>query len=219
VFFNEAARVLQEPFERQAILVARSGPRGPSIVRKGQIEKILNCFAPGSLQCIVNLRAAPDETFVSAEAFRHPDVRHVDLVDRFAKRYPGGKTPSSGYAVSVWLAGSGLACDVVLTGFTAQRSRSWKVLDIHAWTFEQMALRMYEAEGALRFWNEREGPSLFEALRAEFPDAGDERIVALGLETVSRRLENTDYFVDRLWSLARVGRGVRSLLQAFRRRP
>ncbi|WP_331688098.1 3-deoxy-manno-octulosonate cytidylyltransferase [Consotaella aegiceratis] len=218
IFFNEASRVLAEPFDGSAVLVARSGVRGPAVVRKGKMDKILARFAPGALDRVVDLRVAEIETFVPAEGFKFPAVEFLDLVAHFSALYPGGKTPSSGYAMAAWIASLGLDCDLVLCGFTARRSDKWKVFDVHDWAFEQVALRLFERKGLARFHPPAQlRPTPVEALERQFPDLQRRDILSLGYEVLSQRIEHTNLFIDRLWSLTRFSRLVRRGLQIFRR--
>lgn len=219
VFFNDVTRVLGEPFDRPAILVARSGKDGPAIVRKNKIGGILGCFAPGALQAVVDLRCGTRENFVPAEAFGFPKVVFLDLTEFFRTRYTAMKTASSGYAMAAWLASQGLRSEIHGCGFTGRRSEKWKVFDVHDWAFERIALRLFETSGRLHLQpSSIFDPSAIEALSRQFPEIERTRFVEIGYEVLAQRIEHTDMFVERLWSVTKVGRGVREVFKVFRKR-
>ena len=45
VFFNDARRVVAERFDRDALLVLRSGREGPSVIRRNRLGPVAACFA------------------------------------------------------------------------------------------------------------------------------------------------------------------------------
>ena len=219
VFFNEASRVLSTPFERPSIVVARSGKEGPAIVRKGKMTSVLACFRPGALKAIVDLRVADRETFVPAERFGFEHILFLDLCDYFVSRYTETKTASSGYAMLVWLASQELGGRIFGFGFTGRRSEKWRIFDVHDWSLERIGLRMIERSGAaILDPSSLQLPSAIESLANQFPDVDRSLFVEAGFEVLSQRIARTDLFVDRLWSVTRVGRATREVMKIFRKR-
>lgn len=208
VFFNKAERVIDGQFDRDSVLVARSGRKGPSIVLKNELEEMAGLFAPGALKLVVQLRTADIETLLDAGRFGAHKMVDLDLRSFFATTYPAHKTPSSGYAMAVWFHGQRPDCQLVLSGFTSFRSNKWVVFDSHAWTYEQLVLRMLVRQGRLD-----QRPALasagqtVQALKAQFPDVPDGELLLTAFEVLGDRLEHTNVFLDRLWSMTRFSRG------------
>ncbi len=219
VFFNEATRVLSQQFNKPSVLVARSGKDGPAIVRKNKMPGILTCFMPGALKAVIDLRSGDRENFVEPERFGHDVVRFLDLTEYFLDRYTAAKTPSSGYAMIAWLADRTPEQKLFGFGFTGRRSEKWRVFDVHDWVLERIALRILETSGAIELLpTATQTPSAMAALRRQFPDVGSAQLTETAVEVLAQRLERTDMFVDRLWSVTKVGRGIREGLKIFRKR-
>ena len=220
VFFNDARRVLKPGFDHDAILVLRSGRQGPSVIRRGRLGPVVGHFAPGRLKSILNLVVDGTERRTDLASQADHAIVPMDLTAYFAGRYTGGKIPSSGYALAVWLSDVCHGRQVVLCGFNALRSESWKVFDIHDWGFEQTSLRLLKKQGRVAFNPDPSvQPGAIQALQAQYPDVGLADLVAMHAEVLSERLEHTNGFVDRLWSVTRFSRLLRTLLQFGRSRP
>lgn len=217
VFFNDARRVVAERFDRDALLVLRSGREGPSVIRRNRLGPVAACFAPGRLKGILNLVVAETEAPASLSEHEGCPVVPLDLTGYFADRYTGGKIASSGYAMAVWISAMLPDARVVLCGFNALRSENWKVFDIHDWAFEQTALRLATRLGAVEIeGTPRAGPDAVSALQAQFPGADLSALLAVHAEVLAERLEHTNRFVDKLWSLTRFSRLGRKLLTFWR---
>jgi hypothetical protein len=213
IFFNDARRVLQPGFDHDAVLVLRSGKEGPSVIRRHRLDAVARQFAAGRLKAIVNLVVDTTEQATDLAEQGGRPIQLLDLTAYFAKRYTGGKIPSSGYALALWLSDQRQA-PVVLCGFNALRSENWKVFDIHDWAFEQTSLRLAERSGRVAFEpNTHARPTALEALEAQHPNTNRTDLLAVHAETLAGRLEHTNLFVDRLWSVTRVNRFLRTLLR------
>lgn len=214
IFFNDARRVLKPGFDHDSVLVLRSGRDGPSVIRRHRLDAITGQFAAGRLKAIVNLVVDATEQATDLAEHEGRPIQLLDLTNYFTKRYTGGKIPSSGYALAVWLSDQRRQGPVVLCGFNALRSENWKVFDIHDWAFEQTSLRLAERRGRVMFEpNMLARPTAVEALEAQHPDIGRTDLLAVHAETLTGRLEHTNLFVDRLWSVTRINRFFRRLLR------
>lgn len=214
VFFNDARKVLAESFDGDAALVLRSGRSGPSVIRQGILQAVAGRFTAKALKALVNLQADPSEAPAGLAAHGDLPIEPLDLSGYFGRRYPGGKLPSSGYAMAVWLAESAPGIGIVLSGFDSLRSESWKVFHVHDWAFEQTALRLLGRQGRLSFHPDAPpGMGSADALQAQFPNVPVSEILAVQVGVLSERLEHTNQFVDRLWSATRLSRFARKLLQ------
>ena len=104
VFFNKAYKVLSSPFEGRALLVARSSPAGANIVYRKEVSEVLACFAPGSLDGILNLICGGEERPSPPSDFGGPKVGWFHAEPVMAGFYPGTHLPTSGFALAVFLA-------------------------------------------------------------------------------------------------------------------
>ncbi len=201
VFFNKVFKVLSGPFDGEAILVARSGNHGANIVKRGQVNTVVGFFPGDHFKGILNLRAGQRERFSTAADFGlKPDrVAHLDITEHFAAFYPAGKLPSSGFAVATWLERQLPKTRVVLAGFSAQRSEQWKLLDVHAWTFEQVILDLLVSAG--RLVRDVDGErDQFAGIRIAYPEFSDTQVQMAATEVLAWRLDSTNDSVDSLYS-------------------
>jgi hypothetical protein len=121
VFFNKVYKVLGEPFEGHALLVSRGQPRGATIVYRGEVEEVLSFFERANFLGIMNIRLNDEEKLNSAADFANAPTGHLDLLGHFDDFYTGGKTPTSGFAIAIWLSELRLPCVITLAGFSALR--------------------------------------------------------------------------------------------------
>lgn len=202
VFFNKVYKVVKGTFPRRSLLVARSSPAGANIVYRNEVAAVTSRFQAEALEGILNLSCGPEEIFSPAEAFGGARAGHLDLTGHFAGFYPETHRPTSGFALALWLAEGG-AKQVVLAGFTAQRSVQWKLFHDHDWTFEQIVLQLLQREGRLTMIPNG-GVSGLQGIAERFPSIPAERISLAASDVLSRRLEGTNIAIDRLYSLTKL---------------
>lgn len=204
VFFNKVYKVLDQPFVRPSLLVARSSEAGANIVYRREVEDVVRLLAAPGFRGILNLRAAPAERFSAAEDFGDRGVGFLDLSRHFADFYSARHVPSSGFALAVWLTEQGLSARIHLAGFTGKRSTAWKVFHVHDWTTEQIVQRLLLRAGTLRTVGGAGDASPLDRIARRFPgiDAADVSIVAA--DVLSERLEQANVAIDRLFSLTRL---------------
>lgn len=220
VFFNDVTRVLHGRFDRHAILVTRSGRSGSAVVRKNKIGSIVDRFHPERFYGVINLRTLDIELFDSAESLSSFTSARLDLIDFSANAYPAGKTPSSGFAIAVWLHAMALERPIFVSGFTGVRTERRKVFDSHDWTFEQIALRLMARKGQLvaPAHDQLAAKPGLDRLQAIVPEATVGDIMIAAAEVLSDRVNNLAYFVDRLWTVTKVARWVSTALAFVRGR-
>ncbi len=210
VFFNKVFKVLGGPFEGDAVLVARSGRHGANIVKRGEVDTVVGFFPGAGFKGILNLRAGQQERFSTAAEFGlKPDrVAHLDITEHFAAFYPADKLPSSGFALATWLERQLPKTQVVLAGFSAQRSERWKLFDVHAWTFEQVVLDLLV--GAGRLVRDVDGErDQFAGIRLAYPEFSEAQVQMAASEVLAWRLDSTNAGVDSLYSATRPLRAMR----------
>ncbi|MBA3447450.1 MAG: 3-deoxy-manno-octulosonate cytidylyltransferase [Pseudaminobacter sp.] len=214
IFFNDVTRVIRDRFDRHAVLVARSGLNGSAIVRKNKIDGLVNRFDPERFQGVINLRTLAIEQFDPPESLVAFTFARLDLIEFFARTYPAGKTPSSGFAVAVWLQTMALERTIFIIGFTGMRTERRRVFDSHDWTFEQTALRLMARKGRLivQARDHLAAEDGLARIQETIPDASLEEIAMVAAEVLSDRVNNLSHFIDRLWTVTRVSRWISAAL-------
>lgn len=207
VFFNKVYKVLDRPFEGNALLVARSSSVGANIVYRREVGDVLRFFAPGRFRGILNLKAHSDERLSAVDEFGISEVGHLDLAAYFADFYPQGRVPTSGFALAVWLCELDIGRPITLTGFSARRSEQWKLFHEHDWTFEQILIRLFVRLGKLGATDTAEA-SPYAVLQQRFPDIRPADVIATATEVLAERLDGANHELDRLISLTRFNRAV-----------
>ncbi|MCO6177959.1 3-deoxy-manno-octulosonate cytidylyltransferase [Ciceribacter sp. RN22] len=207
VFFNKVYKVLDAPFDGNALLVARSGSVGANIVYRREVAEVLGYFPGDRFAGVVNLRVDPGERFSRPEEFEGASVRHLDLASYFSDFYSPGRIPTSGFALAVWLAELRMGRPVMITGFSARRSARWKLFHQHDWTLEQVILRLL-IRGGLVVSSEKTDINPYAALALRFPELNATEAVFTGVEVLSERLEGANHEIDRLFSYTKVGRAI-----------
>ena len=212
VFFNRVFKVLDAPFARPSVLVARCSIAGPNVVHRNEQGSVLGLLAGDAFHGVLQLRAAPHEAFGEAAAFAPHPVARLDLSGWFDGVYPPGDVPTSGFALAAWMMAFEAAPPVTLAGFSAERSDRWKLFDDHDWAFEQVVLRSLASGGRLeRVPAAGEAwplGAMMDRLGAAAPDP------AVVAAVLSERQRGTNVMLDRVWSMMKP---IRTLDRAFRR--
>ncbi|MEO9786979.1 MAG: hypothetical protein ABJF67_05145, partial [Aurantimonas coralicida] len=79
VFFNKVFKVLDAPFDRPSLLIARSSQAGANIVYRREVGTVLQLLRGPQFHGIANLKAGAAETFSPAESFENAPVGFLDL--------------------------------------------------------------------------------------------------------------------------------------------
>ncbi len=213
VFFNKVYKVLDRPFHGHSLLISRGQPRGANIVYRGEVGEVVKFFPKEHFLGIMNIRLGPEEKLNPAADFQGAPTGHLDLVGFCSDFYAEGKTPTSGFAMALWLSDLKLPGVIVLAGFSARRSQKWRVVSAHDWSFEQTFLRLFARLGKIVIHG---GVSLnpYIRLAERFSEVPPAEISLAAAEVLSERLGNTDAEVDKLISLTNV---IRSTDNFFRR--
>jgi hypothetical protein len=224
VFFNSVFKVLDRPFDGNALLVARSDAGGANIVRRGEVGDVVGYFASDRFLGIMSVRAGSHEKVAPASDFGGVPTGQLDLAGYFADFYPSDHLPSTGFALAVWLCELELDQQIVLAGFSGRRSYSLKIFHGHDWTFEQIVQRLLVRSSRLIIAS-APTPHAYAALAKRFPDMSAADISLAAAEILSERLESANREIDRLIWVTKVNQSIqkfiRSLtfLRRLRRRP
>ncbi|MFK0167026.1 3-deoxy-manno-octulosonate cytidylyltransferase [Rhizobium sp. NPDC090279] len=215
VFFNKVYKVLDHPFHGHSLLISRGQPRGANIVYRGEVGEVLKFFPREHFLGIMNIRLGPEEKLNPAADFQGAPTGHLDLVGFCSDFYTEGKTPTSGFAMTLWLSDLNLPGAIVLAGFSARRSQKWRVVSAHDWSFEQTFLRLFARLGKITI---HDGVALnpYIRLAERFTEVPPAEIALAAAEVLSERLGNADAEIDKLISLTNVIRSTDSFLRRIR---
>jgi len=215
VFFNKVYKVLDRPFHGHSLLISRGQPRGANIVYRGEVGEVVKFFPKEYFLGIMNIRLGPEEKLNPAADFQGAPTGHLDLVGFCSDFYTEGKTPTSGFAMALWLSDLKLPGAIVLAGFSARRSQKWRVVSAHDWSFEQTFLRLFARLGKITIHG---GVALnpYISLAQRFTEVPPAEIALAAAEVLSERLGNTDAEIDKLISLTNVIRSADNFMRRLR---
>ncbi|MDL2410395.1 3-deoxy-manno-octulosonate cytidylyltransferase [Rhizobium calliandrae] len=215
VFFNKVYKVLDRPFHRPSLLISRGQPRGANIVYRGEVGDVVKFFPKEYFLGIMNIRLGLEEKLNPAADFQGAPTGHLDLVGFCRDFYTDGKTPTSGFAIALWLSDLKLPGAIVLAGFSAKRSEKWRVVSVHDWTFEQTFLRLFARLGKITIHG-GVSANAYAKLAERFCEIPTAEISLAAAEVLSERLSNTDAEVDRLISLTNMIRSTDNFLRRLK---
>lgn len=215
VFFNKVYKVLSRPFHGHSLLISRGQPRGANIVYRGEVGEVVKFFPKEFFLGIMNIRLGPEEKLNPAADFQGAPTGHLDLVGFCSDFYTEGKTPTSGFAMALWLSDLKLPGTIVLAGFSARRTQKWRVVSAHDWSFEQTFLRLFARLGKISIHG---GVSVnpYVRLAERFTEVPPAEIALAAAEVLSERLGNADAEIDKLISLTNVIRSTDNFLRSIR---
>jgi hypothetical protein len=206
VFFNKVYKVLDAPFDGQCILVARSSRAGANIVYRREVDDVLRLVRSPSFQGVCNLRAGAHERFSTpAEFGGDVPVGHLDMAGSLHGFYPSDQVATSGFALALFLVEHCPATRIVLAGFTAQRSKRWKLFTDHDWTFEQIVQRLLLRAGRIETTGAA-SDDLFGAIARRFPDVSPADVALVSAEVLAERLDGANGAIDDLLKTTRTQR-------------
>ncbi|MBE7186327.1 MAG: 3-deoxy-manno-octulosonate cytidylyltransferase [Methylobacterium mesophilicum] len=221
VFFNRVYRILDEPFGRDCILVSRSTPVGSALIYRKELDDVLSLLKGPNFHGILNIRARDREVLSNPADFKGNPVGLLDLNDWILPMYPTGQRwPSSGFALSMWLAYQRLPIPIYLSGFNGVREAQWRVFDVHDWTWEQIVLNVMFKQDRLR----RHSVGTYfdvwpvERLTAAFPEIGREELSTTAIEVLSHRLNGANRVIDHIYSSLKPQLAVRDFFRKLRPR-
>lgn len=215
VFFNKVYKVLERPFEGHALLVSRAQPKGANIVYRREVDEVLSFFSKAHFLGLLNIRLGQNEKLNTAADFKQAPTGHLDLVGYCDDLYTEGKTPTSGFAIALWLSELRLPAELVLAGFSARRTEKWRVVSVHDWSFEQTFLRLFARLGKISIHG-GVSKNPYSVLARRFPEIPAEDVALAAAEVLSERLSNSDAEVDKLISLTNVIRAGDNFLRRLK---
>ena len=221
MFFNRVYRILSQPFEGDCVLISRSSPVGASLVYRKELDDVLALLKGPKFHGILNVRARDAERLSNPEDFKGNDVAFLDLAPWSHKMYPAGRRmPSTGFAISLWLAEQKLGIPIYLAGFTGVREAGWRVFDAHDWGWEQIVLHIMHKKGLLHDAGVGKTADTWpvEAMVEHFEEITHDDIQWAAIETLSHRLGGTNRVIDHIYSALRLQLAVRDFFRVVRPR-
>ncbi|WP_245480520.1 3-deoxy-manno-octulosonate cytidylyltransferase [Neorhizobium sp. NCHU2750] len=215
VFFNKVYKVLDKPFSGRALLISRGQPKGANIVYRNEVAEVLRLFSQDNFLGVLNMRLSETERLNESSDYLDAPTGHLDLVGYCNEFYPEGKLPTSGFAIALWLAEQKIQPQIILAGFTGQRSDKWRVVSAHDWTFEQVFLKLLARQGNIVFHGSMAKNS-YETLLQRFPEFPVSAISSTIADVLSARQNATEAQVDKLISLTNVLRSFDNFLRGLR---
>ncbi len=217
VFFNKVYKVLDAPFQGNALLISRGSSKGANIVYRREVGDVVKFFPRDRFLGIMNIRLNAEEKFNTAAEFENTPTGHLDLSGFCNDFYPEDKVPTSGFAIALWLSDLKLPGTIILAGFSARRSQQWKVVSVHDWSFEQVFLRLFARMGKISVHG-GVSQNAYAALAKRFPDIPSSEISMAIADVLSERLGNANAEIDKLISLTNVIRDIDNFFRRLRPR-
>ncbi|WP_279478027.1 3-deoxy-manno-octulosonate cytidylyltransferase [Aureimonas sp. SK2] len=216
VFFNKVYKVLDAPFDGECLLVARSSRAGVNIVYRREVEDVLRLVRNPRFQGICNLRAGHHERFSApAEFGGSVPVGHLDMAGGMEGFYPSDQVATSGFALALFLVERCPASRIVLAGFTARRSKRWKLFTDHDWTFEQIVQRLLLRAGRIETAGVA-SDDLFGTVARRFPDVSRADVALVSAEVLAERLDGANAAIDDLLRATRPQRRLGDWLRSIK---
>ncbi|WP_168990469.1 3-deoxy-manno-octulosonate cytidylyltransferase [Aureimonas flava] len=216
VFFNKVYKVLDTPFDGACLLVARSSRAGANIVYRREVEDVLRLVRGPRFLGICNLRSGRHERFSAPAEFGGAvPVGHLDMAGAMDGFYPSDQVATSGFALALFLVERCAGTRIVLAGFTARRSRRWKLFTDHDWTFEQIVQRLLLREGRIETAGVA-GDDLFGAIARRFPDVSRAEVALVSAEVLAERLDGANAAIDDLLRTTRTQRRFADWLRSMK---
>ena len=206
VFFT-SARVLSRPFRRDALLCHRMKNADRTIQGDRKMRRARTLFADGRLKAEIGLfagRAGNEKPSASLPARSDKVDFLIDAHGLLKDWYTAGKTPTTGFALAIWLSAAVPSVTIYLCGFTGVRGADFRMRTMHDWTLEQIILRLLYGKGRIVPFARPKETDMGAAVKHFLPDIGDADIALVAANVASDRLNALDVLIAKLWSLASV---------------
>lgn len=220
LFFTGCAKILRGPFRRDALLCHRVIRDGRAFLKSQGTFDNAHSFFPDTLKgeiAVIADNGEPDDAPARTAARTSPllpmtlDFDHV--LGRF---YPVGSTPTTGFAVAMWLLASAPACQIWLCGFTGVAGAQFKLFAGHDWAFEQTALQLLARSGRLHRHGGETSP--VDGFVRRFPEFDRADVALVYSSVLAKQMASMDRRVTHLWTLTKIPRGMQGLYARFRRK-
>jgi len=228
VFFTRCPRVLSRPFTRDAILCHRMKDAHTFNEGEKHVGRARALFAPGALKSEIGIIAhdvpeagAPMPSAAPVETASDRVGLLLDLDSMFSDFYTPGMTPTTGFAMAVWLLENVPQAEVTLCGFTGVRGPDFRMRIMHDWSLEQTVLRLFARQGRLcTLSDSRTGNDALSRITERFPQYAETTVAKVAADVLSDRINALDRLVSMLWSVSRAPRALHRFAANFKlRRP
>jgi hypothetical protein len=223
VFFTGCAKVLEQPFGRDAVLCHRLVAGGTKFLKSQKhFDKAYSLFTNG-LKAEIGVIAERSGANAAAAL---PAPRKSELVPytldfdyTFGTLYPADRSPTTGFALALWLAEKAPSANVCLCGFTGVAGLQFNMYAGHDWTFEQIMLQLFVKKGRIRRFEDSlsEPAGTFAQIHNRFPEFSEATIALVATNVLSNRYTGMERQVAKLWSKTKLERRIRGFFKRFKR--
>lgn len=223
VFFTGCAKVLAEPFDRDAVLCHRLVAGGAKFLKSQKhFDKAHSLFTQGLKTEIgvIAERSQADST-ASLSTPRTSDLvpYTLDFDYTFGPLYPADRSPTTGFALAMWLAEKAPGANICLCGFTGVAGLQFNMYTGHDWTFEQIMLQLFVKKGRIRRFEDslNEPAGTFARIHERFPEFSEATIALVATNVLANRYTGMERQVAKLWSKTKLERRIRGFFKRFKR--
>lgn len=223
VFFTGCAKVLAQPFGRDAVLCHRLVAGGTKFLKSQKhFDKAYSLFK-NSLKAEIGVIAerslAQGAAALSAPRTSELVPYTLDFDYTFGPLYPADRSPTTGFALAMWLTERAPGANVCLCGFTGVAGLQFNMYTGHDWTFEQIMLQLFVKKGRIRRFEDslNEPAGTFARIHERFPEFSEATIALVATNVLANRYTGMERQVAKLWSKTKIERRIRGFFKRFKR--
>ncbi len=222
IFFTGCAKVLTEPFGRDAVLCHRLVAGGTKFLKSQKhFDRAYSLFKHGpkaEIGVIAERSPANGATAPSQPRTSELVPHTLDFDHTFGSLYPVDRSPTTGFALAIWLAEKAPRANICLCGFTGVAGLQFNMYTGHDWTFEQIMLQLFVKKGRiLRFEDSLSEPAgTFAQIHHRFPEFSEATIALVASNVLANRYTGMERQMAKLWSKTKLERRIRGFFRRFR---
>lgn len=222
IFFTGCAKVLAQPFDRDAVLCHRLVNGGQKFLKSQKhFDKAYSLFAHGlkaEIGVIAERSAASGSAALTQARTSELVPYTLDFDYTFGPLYPADRSPTTGFALAIWLAEKAPGANVCLCGFTGVAGLQFNMYTGHDWTFEQIMLQLFVKKGRIQRFEDSlsEAAGTFAQIHNRFPEFSEAAIALVATNVLANRYTGMEKQVAKLWSRTKLERRIRGFFRRFR---
>lgn len=222
IFFTGCAKVLAQPFDRDSILCHRLVAGGTKFLKSQKhFDKAYSLFTDGlkaEIGVIAERSLANGAAPLSQPRTSELVPYTLDFDCAFGPLYPADRSPTTGFALAMWLAEKAPGTNICLCGFTGVAGLQFNMYTGHDWTFEQIMLQLFVKKGRIQRFEDRlsEPAGTFAQIHNRFPEFSEATIALVATNVLANRYTGMERQVARLWSKTKLERRIRGFFRRFK---
>ena len=223
IFFTGCAKVLSQPFDKDAVLCHRLVSGGAKFLKSQKhFDKAHSLFSKGlitEIGVIAERSAAGGSTALAAPRESSLVPYTLDFDYTFGPLYPADRSATTGFALAMWLAEKAPDAQICLCGFTGVAGLQFNMYAGHDWTFEQIMLQLFVKKGRIRRFEDSlsEPAGTFASIHNRFPEFSEATIALVASNVLANRYTGMERQMAKLWSKTKLERRIRGFFRRFRR--